>query len=133
MNIKTINFLIDNNTNKVCFYGDGWWIFRLEKTTCCLSLGSDIEITDITSENVIKAIYMVRCLNQVRDTILLSYYGLCAEFESLDKAIKDRVNKDEDVIVLAHDAFLEYKGEIPFDDEDFEDTDYYLVPNKMEE
>ena len=93
----------------------------------------NIEVTDITAENVLEAIYMVRCLNQVRDEIYLSYYELCAEFELLDKTIKDKVNKDEDVLILAYDAFLEYKGEIPFDDEDFEDYDYYMIPKKIEE
>lgn len=132
MNYKLINFFFDNSVNRACFYSNDWWIFSLEKTTCCLS-SYNIEVTDITAENVLEAIYMVRCLNQVRDGIYLSYYELCAEFELLDKTIKDKVNKDEDVLILAHDAFLEYKGEIPFDDEDFEDYDYYMIPKKIEE
>ena len=132
MNYKLINFFFDNSVNRACFYSNDWWIFSLEKTTCCLS-SYNIEVTDITAENVLEAIYMVRCLNQVRDGIYLSYYELCAEFELLDKTIKDKVNKDEDVLILAHDAFLEYKGESPFDDEDFEDYDYYMIPKKIEE
>lgn len=84
MNYKVINFFFDNSVNRACFYSNDWWIFSLEKTTCCLS-SYNIEVTDITAENVLEAIYMVRCLNQVRDGIYLSYYELCAEFELLEK------------------------------------------------
>lgn len=37
MNYKLINFFFDNSVNRACFYSNDWWIFSLEKTTCCLS------------------------------------------------------------------------------------------------
>lgn len=129
---KVLNFFIDKETNKVCFYGNGWCIFTLDKTRSCLSVGYEVAITDVTNKNVTEAIYMIRCLNKVRNTILMSYKELSEKFESLDNEIKDSVKKNEDIIILAHDTFLEYKGNIPFDDEDFEDADYFIIYNGIE-
>lgn len=124
--MHAISYLYDNRSNEVCFLPNGFWMFRYSYPGCTL-WEHDIEILNVKRINVVKAIYMVRCLSKVKDTIHMTYKQLCEAYNALDPSIKHSIIK-HDILLLAHDVFLEYRGEVPYSDDDFETTDYYFVP-----
>ena len=124
--IHAISYLYDKESNEVCFYPNGLWMFRYSYPSCTL-WEDDIEILNVKRINVIKAIYMVRCLSRVKDTIHMTYKQLCEAYNTLDSTIKHSILKNN-IILLTHDVSLEYRGKVPYSDEDFETTDYYFVP-----
>lgn len=124
--LRVINFMYDKNDENVAFHCNGWWMFRYSYPGCTL-WEYNIEILNVKRTNVVKAMYMVRCLSKVKDSIYMSYKQLCEEYKALDPSIKESVIK-HDVLLLSHDAYLEYRGNVPYDDDDFETTDYYFIP-----
>lgn len=105
--IHAISCLYDKESNEVCFYPNGLWMFRYSYPSCTL-WEDDIEILNVKRINVIKAIYMVRCLSRVKDTIHMTYKQLCEAYNTLNSTIKHSIlnyfvpytDGDEDVPIV---------------------------------